>query len=39
MAAITAGFACSLAERFLPLFVVGMPPVLLLLALIAHWLP
>ncbi|WP_156901410.1 hypothetical protein [Azohydromonas australica] len=39
MAVIAAGLAYSLAERFLLVFVLGMAPVLVLLALLSHWLP
>jgi hypothetical protein len=39
MALLAAGFAYSLAERLLLVFVLGMAPVLVLLALLAHWLP
>jgi hypothetical protein len=39
MAVIAAGLAYALAERFLLLFAVSMAPVLVLLALLAHWLP
>jgi hypothetical protein len=38
MAVIAAGLAYALAERFLLLFAVSMAPVLVLLALLAHWL-
>jgi hypothetical protein len=39
MTVLAAGLAYALAERFLLLFAVSMAPVLVLLALIAHWLP
>jgi hypothetical protein len=39
MAVLAAGLAYALAERFLLLFAVSMAPVLVLLALLAHWLP
>jgi hypothetical protein len=39
VATLAAGFAYCLAGRFLLLFVVGMAPLLVLLALLAHWLP
>lgn len=39
MAAIGAAVAYILAERFLLLFAVSMAPVLVLLALLSHWLP
>ncbi len=39
MAILAAGFAYCWAGRFLLLFAVGMAPVLVLLALLAHWLP
>jgi hypothetical protein len=39
MAALATRLTDLLAGRFLPLFVVGMAPVLVVLALLAHWLP
>jgi hypothetical protein len=39
LAVIAAGLAYALAERFLLLFAVSMAPVLVLLALLAHWPP
>jgi hypothetical protein len=39
MAVIAAGLAFALAERLLLVFAVSMAPVLVLLALLTHWLP